>query len=169
MKTKNLILIAVVSITLLSACNRKLFTQSVKNNLFEIDTLAPLKVQYYLDRKLVIQYTSKNKEEFITQGKVTTDRDNYIYTYVFPKGTKCVAQNVLRRGQQMKFSTNANAWILFTENNGEYVMATIGNTCTFEGKRFVIIEGAGVKLRYAHTYKKSIGKKKTRVKGVKVN
>lgn len=173
---KNVFLLFFAAI--LSGCNanyfikKNMFTQPVKETLMQTDKELPAKLQYYTDTRVKLRYVSTSQQNFVTQGKAQFKRGKYIYTFIIPKYTACVAKNV--KGDTQDMYVDGNNYLQFyaiKESEGDrvcYFLKTEDSTTLYEGKVFTVLKGANVRLKYRRLDNYKEDKAKGRAKGVKV-
>lgn len=153
----------------LTGCMRVPFTQSFKNTITKADSLAVEKVQYYIDKTIVLERTSSIQTDSSTVVNSTTF-DNGLFKQVIKirKGTKAICKNSTATRQIAVVGPEPNEELVFVNNSGFYMLNAFNKKVMYAGTQYNVVKGANARLVVS---KKTTQPKKNvrNAKGMKLN
>lgn len=176
---KKITALMVITILFLTSCKPIYFTQSMRERVQRTNKKNIEKVQFFNDKKIVLVRKTTSEDEDITGGEVKFKDGFYYYYVTFPKKTPAIAkeyeQYLDKENKYLKvyFESEANSYLPFGKYNDEQygiygIQKNDGLYMDFEGKKFKMIEGKGVRLILNRNIDIDIKEKKRKVKGVRV-
>jgi hypothetical protein len=128
-------------------CARVPFTQSFKNTIVKADTMAVEKVQYYIDKTIVLERTTSNQVDSFTLVSPTAF-DNGIYKQVvhIRKGTKAICKNISATRQKAIVGPEPNEDLIFVNNGATYMLNAFNNKVMYAGAQYNVVKGANARL-----------------------
>ena len=167
-------LFLIAALLLFSACGKTYFTQSVKARVQRTSDANIEKVQFYNDKRIVLEYKTTARKDEVKGGKVTFKEGVYHYYIEIPENTHAVAKHVDETKMRVFFEDGEDRSLIFGTINGKEYYQLFGLyknkkfTVEFEGRTFEIIEGSDAKLLIKKNLKIERETKVRKVKGVKV-
>ncbi|WP_109831654.1 hypothetical protein [Reichenbachiella versicolor] len=164
---KHILKVAIVLlfVSLLSSC-RTYFNQGAREVIQSDDAKNIEKIQFYVDRTILLEIQSRLVSENISEGMLKT-RNGITYYQIKIKGnTKCLAEDIDPKVLKIRFDKGEEDYLNFKETINGYQLVTTQESnhhyVTFKGRKFKVIEGQDamlmIKKKHRQRSKKMIHK-----------
>lgn len=169
MKTKTYLLL---SLLLLAGCFKIPFDKQIRDRAEGGNTSNLQKIQFYINTRIELEYTTSTQDNTITAGKVTFKEGNYHYYKYFLAGTPCVATDITPNSIVVRFAGDNSNQLKFVYDPGRNAYQLdwipIEYKVLFEGKYYKLNAGADCILTVKNKFKSKTQTNYQRIKGAKV-
>ncbi len=160
-----------------SCSNKSYFTPNTRK-LIEAKSVTLSKIQFYVDKDIVLERDVKTGEAEVNSGKVTIENGKTVNKIVLKRNTPGVCSNARSNGLDISFEAGDGKSVVFSEVanakpgdpyqiSAEKWIKDLGQV-TYDGNKYYIVEGSDARLLIMKKVIDNITVKERKMKGVKV-